>query len=230
MPTFIFAGIIEDFEDGDWTNNPTWWISENVGSGLITSDPVRPDNLVWKAYGTDTAHRILSTDVSDVSWDSFDISLDYKTSSSGNFHGAIFLTPEAGIDGSFRIGLWHDTQKDPDVRIYIIEYGPSVQDIKNWIPIGNIPRDQWLTLHAWYDADLGLITAETRVLETDMLLGQVSVTPHMNLSQSGDIEGLGIGIEETTWQYMDNVALIPEPLSITILALGGMMILRRRMA
>ena len=215
-----FSAIFDDFEDGDYTNNPAWWVSASVGDGLITNDPVRPNNLAWKAYGRDTAHQIISTDVGGVAWDSFDMSLEYKASDSGNFHGAWFLEPEAGVAGSFRMGLWHDTSKDPDARLYIIEYGPSVQDIRTWIPIGNIPRNQWLKFHSWYDIDSDLMISELRILNTDMLIGQVSITPYMNLSQAGDIDVLSIGIEETNWQYMDNVVLVPEPCSLILISCG----------
>ena len=213
--------FFEDFEDGDYTNNPVWWVSENLGSGIITNDPIRPDNLVWKAFGTNTGHRILSTDVCGIAWNTFDVSMDYKVSDSGNFHGVFFLTPEQGVTGSFRIGLWYDSSISSSVRIYIIEYGSASQDLRTWIPIGNIPRNQWLTLHAWYDNSYGYITAEVRILETDTLLGQVSLDPNMDMEQAGEIDILGIGIEENTWQYLDNVNLtsyIPEPPSFPPIA------------
>ena len=37
------AILIDDFEDGDLTNNPTWNISSE---GSVVDDPVRPSNQV----------------------------------------------------------------------------------------------------------------------------------------------------------------------------------------
>ena len=80
--------------------------------------------------------------------------------------------------------------------------------------IGDVPRNQWLKMHSWYDAGAGLIWAEVRILETDSLVGQVSMESVFNLTQAGDIDVLGIGIEETEWQYMDNINLTPEPATL----------------
>ena len=235
MTGISFAVLFDDFQDGDTTNNPTWNVMVDQGEGMVASDPVRSGNLAWKAYGTEAGHRVLGTNVSGIPWYSFDISLEYKASTSANYHGSWELQSDGASKG-FDFGLWYDTQKSPAYQnyaaFYIEEYGFNWQTEGDYIliPIGNIPRDEWLNLHSWYDIDSGLIISEVRILETNALLGQVSMEPVLNMFQAGQIDLLSIGIEETNWQYMDNITLTPEPTTLSLLAIGAFALLRRKRA
>ncbi len=226
------AAVYENFEDGDYTNNPAWWVDLDMGADEISNDPVRQDNLVWKAYATETGHRVLKTNVSGIPWDTFDVSLEYMASTSGNFHGIWKLETEGAIDG-ITFGLWYDPKKSPGfsdyAHLWIHDYGlTEYLWTYTLIPIGNIPRDQWLKLHSWYDVSAELVRVEARILETDVLLGQVSRQSVLDLSEMGEVDVLGIDIGETNWQYMDNINLTPEPATLALLLLGGLALLRGR--
>ena len=226
MSTDVLGAVSEDFEDGDYTNDPAWWLYNDRGDDSITADPIRTDNLVWMAYGGGRSHHMLRTDVSGIQWSQLDVSFEYKASASGNFHAAWFGTIDQGLS---TIGLWYDpVEHDSDVRLYILqEYGAAADFTYEYIPVTNIPRDQWLTLHTWYDSVAELIRLEVRNQLTGVLIEQVSSQPALEVSQLGELDFFDIGIEEVEWQYIDNINLTPEPSTIILLVLGGFLFLKR---
>jgi len=69
---------------------------------------------------------------------------------------------------------------------------------------------------------------EVRVLDTDQLLAQASRIPSIDYSTSLGINLAQFGIEETNWQYVDNVVLTPEPTTLILIAFGSLFLKRKK--
>ena len=80
-----FSAVIDDFEDGDYTNNPEWIITNSTGDSAIYNDPIRANNLVLGAYGNLGSQRVLETSLDATRWSGFNFSVEFLSSTDG-FH------------------------------------------------------------------------------------------------------------------------------------------------
>jgi len=228
MTGISFGIVIEDFEDGDITSNPTWIVSPDVGDGMIVSDPIRPDNLVYKGYGTPTGHRNLWTNVSNgISWEGFDLTIEFMATQN-------YFSLGYGIKNDsyeMGVGLWLDNRSPGgtgNVVLAIEEYGSYHSDSWTLFPKSNFSYNQWYKVHSWYDNSSNLFMTDLRVLDTDQLIAQASRIPTVDYSIEADINSARFGIEEVDWQYADNVVLTPEPTTLALLGVGILPLLRKR--
>ena len=84
--------LFDDFEDGDYTQNPEWVDTHTLGSAYVTVDPLDPDNSVLKIRGEAAGHRVLMADAVHPRT-GFDISADIMATSH-NYHFYLNLCHE----------------------------------------------------------------------------------------------------------------------------------------
>jgi hypothetical protein len=202
------ADVLDDFEDGDYTDNPSWDIVfYRPGMGLmsVVADPLDPGNLVLKGHGDETGHHVIGTDLeTPVPWEGVRFSMDILASSGCKYHPAIFLRTD---DPSYFVGvsLYYDwgAQDLPMLRVY--EPGseprfPLPSSIEH-------PTEEWYRISGWIEAGTQTLYLDLRRAADCSLLYEVSYTLIQDLSTLPDIIDVWIGVEEYGWQYIDNVTM-----------------------
>ena len=224
MTGISFGAVFEDFEDGDITNNPTWIITNSTGGSAIVDDPIRSNNLVMSAYGSAHAQRVLETELDDtIPWAGFDLSVEFL-SSSVYFHPFFKIySPnyELGLE-IYRNDSGSSTQ---DVLLRVSESGASTHDVfgDSYSPI-----DEWWRLNLWHDTNTGFVNAEIRLANDNTLLLEQSFLPLPIMATTSDISAVRIEVEQYDLQYIDNLALTPEPTTMVLLALGSILLRKRK--
>ncbi len=219
--------VFEDFEDGDVTINPTWYLyhtNPEVGQGMIASDPIRSGNLVYKGYGTPTGHRVLQTPLDpQIPWDSFNLSMEFMATQ-GYFsiwYGFKNDNYEMGV------GIWYDNRSPGHTDYVVLGIHEAGFTPESWalIPKSQFSYNKWYKVDCWYDSASGVIRARLSLLETGQIIAQVSRVPTIDYSLEPGIALARFGIEELQWQYVDNFCLasasVPEPTSPPIADANG---------
>jgi hypothetical protein len=219
--TSVRAGLIDDFEDGDITQNPAWTVVYPAGAASVVMDPLRPGNHVLQAYGSDGAHRILSTPVNQ-GWQGFAFQVEFMATNSGNY-GPAFVASSDTYNLGTRFPI---ATTDPFANGHWYIADNAVNSPEWWAhdtnpPAFVIPAWQWLRIGIAHDPMDGLIHGSIFRVSDGALLAQRTYNPSIPVPTS-QITSFVLGIEETSLQYVDNIYLTPEPASaflvLTILA------------
>ncbi len=233
------ADLFDGFEDGDWTANPAW-VDSNPGYGVdggVVADPVRPNNLVWKAMGTASGadRAIATTDFAPMPWMGFHASVEaYR---SGGSYSADFAVADTtleewwtGTGEGFQVAFNDNHNPTGLDRLAISELSSSgwtTHPVQTW-DSSAAPTDEWLRANLWHDTQSGLIRANLERVSDGHIYVETSILPTSFGDGPLSFVNLGAAGGGLYWNHLDNPTVVPEPATLTLLALGGLAVLRRR--
>ena len=201
------ADLIDDFEDGDYSSNPTWAVVNVAGDAAVVSDPIRTDNLVLSGSGSDTDQHRLRTVIDHPRAD-FDLRLEFY-GQAGPFDITVAL--EGDDPGSDAL-LWRVTGNPGSVMSSFDYHGWSISSALLAFP----PGDGWWSMRLWSDS-------AGQALYVRINTGG----PTINFSSSASVFGfagappfssLSVSFAGTPIQHVDNIYLstVPEPASVLL--------------
>jgi len=229
----VAVGVYDGFEYGNTTVNPAWFdASPGYGeNGGIVVDPVRPNNLVWKARAaasTPGAHCMIgTTGFVPIAWQGFRSSVEILRTAAG-LSGSLAVGNSVfqGLDEGFQVSF----NSDGAFSLSEAHRSPPMW-VDHPLPmpwnISQVPANQWLQVSMWHDPISGLIKADLRRLSDGYVYVQNSFTP-TRLGGESPISDLDITAGSQSWNYLDNPTLTPEPGTLLLVALGGLAAMRRR--
>jgi len=159
-------------------------------------------------------------------WQGFGFEVEYMASNTNNYGPAFAVGSDTYMLGTrFPIA---DSTQSANGRWYIADnvgFSPEWWSRDPNAPAFVIPSGEWLRVQIWHDPVGGLIHGRIVRVADDVVLAARTYSPSIPIP-TGQITSFSIGIEETDWQYVDNVRLVPEPAALSLLALGGLMSFR----
>ncbi|MHC4335776.1 MAG: PEP-CTERM sorting domain-containing protein [Planctomycetota bacterium] len=214
-PNIASAVLVEDFEDGDYTENPTWIVTSDMGQDVIEADPIRADNLALKIRGIEWAGRSITASLSEgIPAEDYDASFEMLATAWWHFSAYVEFGSGVGF------GLSYNAVNNTNNVMLKIGDGSLV-----WaksVSRTNVSINEWWTIHSWYDSDTNLLMVEWRTVEDDVLIAESSMSPRRALGGTVDTVSLRVGYED--WQYVDNISVTPEPGTLLLLGVGGLFV------
>lgn len=231
MPSPARADLFDGFEDGDYTSNPPWEVVNLQGTAAVAPDPIGPDEFALRGYGSPAAHHLLATDVA-MSWNGFHASHEFlATGESYSSWLSVNDSLEPATQTTLAIHFRHNSDMGNISRFVVVERSESDQILHmQEIPAADVPLNEWLLLSMWHDPGAGLVCANVHPASGGAAIAELSFTPTIaDLGSAPPVSVVTIGFEETAWQYIDDVSLVPEPATFVLIALSGLAFLRRRL-
>ena len=225
-----------DFEDGTTGGVPTGWSFNANGGSLNVS--VSPPNSTFPDSGSNSA--LLSGDGTTANESFFqnfasqtgqlefvfDLFLADSTPNRNQYNAHLFGTPEAGTNGQvFAFNIDQGTPTGPGAA------GDFILNIRG----GNGPTPFVLDAQTWYrlttnldtDTDIFSTTIASTTGVVGTAAGKTFQNAVSNVSQVAVNDGTTGGASSNL--RVDNFSLVvPEPASLALLGLGGLMMLSRR--
>jgi len=213
----------ESFEDGNYSSDPAWSYAAYTTSSFVgvAPDPLDASNLALRVHGTDTGHRGLTT--SDVNIPS--AGLDWTFRVMGNQY-RMDMRNILRSDAGTAIEVW--LQMKPTRSYTLFRFGAPGYDAKdNQLAVrGSFPNSEWWDVHVWYDSSGNRLNAT--VADHTGILSEHSYQPLFDWAGAGTFNKMTVVAQETVWQWTDDIMVqsIPEPATLFMLALGGLVALR----
>jgi len=216
--------LSENFEDGEYTSKPTWTVANPAGGSTVISDPIRSGNLILSLHGTDTAHHRLETNVS-VPWAGFELGFEFAAQTQEYSAKWVVVGDDFHINVRLTTG-----PSSPTTRFQMFNSSTGATYSETSVPNNQAPLDDWWTVRVFHDIGLNVIRGEIHAVSDDSLLTEMEFVPPTELANVAPITELRVACQETPGQYTDNITLgtVPEPATLTLVALGGLALVRRR--
>jgi hypothetical protein len=200
----------EDFEDGDYTQNPAWLLTGTYHWQEVVDSPTDPANKVIRIHGTKEGATTIVTNLSEpITFRDFCISYDF-------YVGEYDFCPEPTLqseDSAIRLRMVAD--KDFDIgKFYFVTifYDAGRTDLSTVYPSSIFDLNTWHKYMVYYDETNNAMMHELYNIETGNLIATaVHSLSDVNFDINKSINWIYFGCEDTAWQYFDNISLIPEP-------------------
>ena len=192
--------VFDDFEDGNYTDGPTWFVTNAVGLDEVVSDALFSGNLALRMRGTGSAHRRIDT-VASVPWDGFSFSVNFRAD--GEHQADFQLKSDQPNDTLPSLTIRWTRDSGASSSIVLRE---GAEDLIT-LSLPYETSSSWITVATNHDPASDLVTIQLKDALTGALLQSASTAFSSDLASSGPIRFIGLGAQKTDWQYFDNVML-----------------------
>jgi hypothetical protein len=219
----VTKAFFEDFEDGDYTQNPTWQLTGTYHWHEIVESPTDSSNKVIRIHGTEEgASRLLSNIDENITIRNFRFSYDFYVDQYDFYPKHVLETTNSNIV----LGLTSDFDIEGNIWFSTFINYPDWGTHSTY-PSSILELSTWHKYVSYYDEINNGIVHELYNIDTGNLVANVFHSlADVTIDINNNISAIYFGCEETTWQYFDNISIVPEPTMFLLFGLGAVMMRR----